>query len=181
MWVGGYDDWTPAEQREWDRDLAELEREKEEKEQKEKKEREQKEQREQKERDERETKTWLELALDDPLYRATYTRIGTTDHYVVDLMKQTASQPGERHLVFEVVNPLYEGLNAILKQCKTSQTRLIRIATSSREHVGVTYTCYCTPKTWSFTVMDEILEGLSDQLSMKQNLNGGLLMQLTFK
>ena len=25
MWIGGYDDWTPAEQREWDRDLAELE------------------------------------------------------------------------------------------------------------------------------------------------------------
>ena len=27
MWVGGHDDWTPAEQREWDRDLEELERE----------------------------------------------------------------------------------------------------------------------------------------------------------
>ena len=27
MWIGGYDDWTPAEQREWDRDLEELERE----------------------------------------------------------------------------------------------------------------------------------------------------------
>lgn len=24
MLVGGYDDWTPAEQREWDRDLEEL-------------------------------------------------------------------------------------------------------------------------------------------------------------
>ena len=35
MWVGGYDDWTPAEQREWDRDLEELEREQEEREQKE--------------------------------------------------------------------------------------------------------------------------------------------------
>ena len=27
MTVGGYDDWTPAEQLEWDRDLEELERE----------------------------------------------------------------------------------------------------------------------------------------------------------
>ena len=26
MWIGGYDDWTPAEQREWDRDLEEYER-----------------------------------------------------------------------------------------------------------------------------------------------------------
>lgn len=24
MWVGGYSDWTSAEQREWDRDLKEL-------------------------------------------------------------------------------------------------------------------------------------------------------------
>ena len=32
MWIGGYDDWTPAEQREWDRDLAELEAEREQRE-----------------------------------------------------------------------------------------------------------------------------------------------------
>ena len=29
MWLGGYSDWTPAEQREWDRDLKELEAERE--------------------------------------------------------------------------------------------------------------------------------------------------------
>ena len=32
MWLGGYSDWTPAEQREWDRDIAELETEREERE-----------------------------------------------------------------------------------------------------------------------------------------------------
>ena len=32
MWIGGYDDWTPAEQREWHRDLAELEAEREQRE-----------------------------------------------------------------------------------------------------------------------------------------------------
>ena len=32
MWIGGYDDWKPAEQREWDRDLAELEAEREQRE-----------------------------------------------------------------------------------------------------------------------------------------------------
>ena len=32
MWIGGYDDWTPAEQREWDGDLAELEAEREQRE-----------------------------------------------------------------------------------------------------------------------------------------------------
>ena len=30
MWVGGYSDWMFAEQREWDRDMAELEGEREE-------------------------------------------------------------------------------------------------------------------------------------------------------
>lgn len=25
MWIGGYSDWTPGEQREWDRHLEELE------------------------------------------------------------------------------------------------------------------------------------------------------------
>ena len=24
MWTGGYDDWTPAKQREWDRDIEEM-------------------------------------------------------------------------------------------------------------------------------------------------------------
>ena len=28
--------------------------------------------------------------------------------------------------------------------------------------------------------MDEIIEGLADQLTMKQDLNGGLLIQLSF-
>ena len=37
MWLGGYCDWTPAEQREWDRDIAELETEREERELKAKK------------------------------------------------------------------------------------------------------------------------------------------------
>ena len=38
----------------------------------------------------------------------------------------------------------------------------------------------CTPDTWSYTVMDEILEALNEQLSMKQDLNRGLLLQLSF-
>ena len=32
MWIGGYDDWTPAEQREWDRDLEEMQAEREQRE-----------------------------------------------------------------------------------------------------------------------------------------------------
>ena len=181
MWVGGYDDWTPAEQREWDRDLEELEREHKAKTDYEKipthletihhmdrKDCKKKEQ----------SKTWLDLALDDPLYKATFTRLGETNAYTVNLQEQTPAQLGDRNLVFEVANPLYQGLNTIL--AKRKETSTIRIQVSSREHVGVSYTCYCTPDTWSYTVMDDILEGLNEQLSMKQNLNRGLLLQLSF-
>ena len=181
MWVGGYDDWTPAEQCEWDRDLEELEREHEERE-KEREENEQKEQKEQKEqreqREEKEPKTWMDLAFVDPLFKATFTRVGDTNANIAELQEQTPSQLGDRNLVFEVVNPLYQGLDAILEKRKEGST--IKIQVSSRQHPNVTYTCYCTADTWSYTIMDEILEGLSDQLSMKQNLNRGLLIQLSF-
>ena len=33
---------------------------------------------------------------------------------------------------------------------------------------------------WSYNKMDEIMDGLAGQLTMKQNLNGGLLIQFSF-
>ena len=58
MWIGGYDDWTPAEQREWDRDLEEMQAER--------------------KQGEREAKnedklSWMELALVYPKFKATGT------------------------------------------------------------------------------------------------------------
>ena len=56
MWIGGYDDWTPAEQREWDRDQEEMQEECEAK---------------------NEDKLYsMKLALDYPKFQATYTKIG---------------------------------------------------------------------------------------------------------
>ena len=118
MWIGGYDDWTPAEQREWDRDLEEMQAESEQR--------------------EREAKN------EDKLIPKL-----ETDLYAVDLKRQTPSKQGDRNLVFEVVYPLYQGLNAILEQRKTPKTSLIKIETSSREHNKVSYTCECTPDQWS--------------------------------
>ena len=186
MWIGGYDDWTPAEQREWDRDLEELEHKEREKKKKPQEKIECKERKEpvRKECDvkseKKEQKTWMDLALEDPLFKATFTQLADTDAFVTTLREQTPHQLGDRNLAFEVVNPLYQGLNAILKPRLTPQTSQIRPLTSCRQHVGVTYTCYCTPETWSYTVMDEIVEGLSEQLSMRQDLNQGLLIQLSF-
>ena len=100
--------------------------------------------------------------------------------YVVDLKRQTPSKQGDRNLVFEVVYPLYQGLNAILEQRKTPKTSLIKIEASSRQHSKVSYTCECTPDQWSYNTMDKISEALADQLTATQNLDQGLLMNLSF-
>ena len=126
-----------------------------------------------------EVKSWMDWAFEDPLYKATFTRLGDTHAYSANLIPQTPVHSDvARNMIFEVVNPLYQGLDVILK--KEQGVSTIKIQVSSREHFYVHYTCYCTPDTWSFTVMDEILQGLDEQLSMKQNLNRGLLIQLSF-
>ena len=40
--------------------------------------------------------------------------------------------------------------------------------------------CEFPPDQWSYAKMDEIIEALTDQLTMKQDLNRGLLMSLFF-
>lgn len=147
MWIGGYDNWTPAE-REWDRDLEELEREQIEQKQKELK--------EMKACEAKSEKTWMDWAFEDPMFKATFTRVGESNAYIAELHEQTSCQLGNRNLIFEVVNPFYQGLDAILKPHLIPQTAQMRLETSSRQYVNVSYTCYCTPDTWSYTVMDEI-------------------------
>lgn len=75
MWVGGYDDWTPEEQREWDRDLEELERERAKRDLKDK----------QTSHVEPQTSHedlfWFTIANDFPLFQATYTRVNGTNLY----------------------------------------------------------------------------------------------------
>ena len=136
MWIGGYSDWTPAEQREWDRDIEELWAE-----------------REQRERTETpaiekrgEDLSWFTMANDFPLFQATYTRVDSMDLYVVDLKQQTPRKPGTRNLEFEVVYPLYHGLDKIIKERTSGSTSLIKIEASSRENAGVTYTCEFSPE-----------------------------------
>ena len=167
IWIGGYSDWTPAEQRQWDRDLEELEAER-------------------AQRDLNDTLTsdvenqkgqdsdelsWLELAIDFLVINITYTRLNATDLYVVDPKEVSPRKPGVRNWDFEVVYPLYQGLNDIIEQRKTPKTTLIKVDTSSREHMDVTYACEFSPDKWSYTTMDVITEALADQLTMKQNLN----------
>lgn len=65
-----------------------------------------------------------------------------------------------------------------LRREKKPSTTPIKVQVSSREQGDVTYVCEFSPDTWSYTTMDEITEALADQLTMKQNLNGGLLMNI---
>ena len=165
MRVGGYSDWTPAEQREWDRDIEKLEAESEERELK----------------TENENKLHrLELAIDDPLFKAAYTRVFGSNLYVVDITQHPPSKEGVRNLDFEIVYRLYHGLNDIIETSKTPKTTYITIKVSSREHLDVTYKCEFSLHQCSYYKMDEITEALADQLTMKQNLNRGLLMSLSF-
>ena len=167
MMVGTYDAWTPVEHREWDKDLEKMWT-----------------KHEQTEREmypeNKENLHWMELALDDPLFKVSYTQIFGSNLYVVDVTQKPPSKKGVRNMDFEIVYPIYHGLNDIIELTKPSKTSQIKIKVSSREHWDVVYTCEFRVDRWSYNKMDEIIEGLADQLTMKQDLNGGLLIQLSF-
>ena len=59
---------------------------------------------------------WLEMTIDYPLFKATYNKIEGTDLYVVDITQLSPRKPGMRNMDFEVVYPLYHGLNDIIEQ-----------------------------------------------------------------
>ena len=136
---------------------------------------------EQTERDTQENCHWMELALDDPIFQARYTQIFGSNLYVVDITQKPPSKEGVRNMDFEIVYPIYHGLNDIIELTKPSNTTHMKIRASSRDHWEVVYTCEFRVDQWSYNKMDEIMDRLADQLTMKQNLNRGLLIQLTFK
>ena len=115
--VGGYSNWTPAEQREWDRDLEKLEAERDEQELKET---EKVEKTNQQNGDNQEL-SWLELAIDFPLFHVTCRRIGGIDMYVVDLTQVSQTQPGLRNLDFEVVCPWYQCRKTLHSRAKENR------------------------------------------------------------
>ena len=105
MRVGTYDAWTPAEQSEWDKDLEERWT-----------------KHEQKEREmypeNKKNLHWMELALDDPLFKVSYTQIFGSNLYVVDITQKPPSKEGVRNMDFEIVYPIYHGLNDIIELTK---------------------------------------------------------------
>ena len=167
MWVGGYDDWTPAEQREWDRDLAALESPSQENEPKETV-------------GEKRDQVWMTLAKDYPLFKVTCKSVWGANIYIVEIKQQSAILEGERNMDFEVVYPFYMALTEVIEKKTTPRTTTIKLRASSREHWDAVYESEFCPMQWGYQKMDDILEGLADELTMKQDLNRGLLVRLWF-
>ena len=167
MRIGLHEEWSPIEEQ-WNEDLEDMWT-----------------THEQTERDthpeNEENLHWMELALEDPLFKVSYTQIFGANLYVVDITQKPLSKEGVRNIDFEIVYPIYHGLNDIIELAKPSKTSQMKIKVSSREHWEVVYTCDFRVDQWSYNKMDEIMDGLADQLTMKQNLNGGLLLQLSFQ
>jgi len=166
MWVGGYNDWTHAEQREWDRDLAELEA-------------------PSKETtevlcDKSDTKHWMELAFEDPLFKVTCNSVWGSNIYIVEIKQQPPTIVGERNMDFEIVYPFYMALTEVIEKKRTSRTVTIKLRASSREHWDAVHECEFSTTQWGYQKMDDILEALADELTMKQDLNRGLLVRLWF-
>ena len=119
MWIGGYDDWTPAEQRDWDRGLEENARWMVEK----------------KAEEERalkaipaDSKTPKEWARDNPLYKACVSvngGYGSHDYTVWLNENSPVRRDVERDRLFEVGNPIYQAFKLSRRIPKgTSQIRL---------------------------------------------------------
>ena len=61
---------------------------------------------------------WIELAFDDPLFKVSYTQIFGCTLYVVDITQKPPSKEGVRNMDFEIVYPIYHGLNDIIELTK---------------------------------------------------------------
>lgn len=171
MWFGGYNDWSPAEQRDWDRDMEENARWFAEK----------------KAEEERaikaipaESMTPKEWAQYNPLYKASVSVNGyKSNDYTVWLYENSPVRKDvERDGLFEVGNPIYQAFR--LPRWMPKDTSQIRLQVTPIRQKTIEYVCYCTPKTWFYTVMEEILHGLNEQLTSPQDLTQGLKIKLSF-
>ena len=143
---------TPTKWREWDRDLKEKTTE----------------------------LHWMELALDDPLYEVSYLKASGTHLYSFDFIKREPRKAGPRNMHFELVYPLYKRMTDIIEAIKQAKTSRIKVLASSREYWNAVYVKEFPVDQWAYNEMDDIVEGLAEQLLMCQNLNRGLLVQFIF-
>ena len=124
---------------------------------------------------------WRTLAIEDPLFQVSSTQVFGTSLFVFDITQKPPTREGVRNWDFEIVHPIYEALNEIIEKTKPAKATRLKIKTCSREHWEAAYTCEFSLEQWSYNKVDEITEGLADQLTATQDLNGGLLIQVSFQ
>ena len=157
MWIGGYSDWTPAEQREWDRDLEAYEKE-----------------------IDVEPTTPREWSWFNPLYKAYIVESDKSRTYnIVFSDTYPARTDVKRDIPLEVSYAVFAEFDQILRR-QLKEVSQIKLQVNSRKYPHVVYTCYCTPATWSSIVMEEIIAGLNEQLISPAVLRLGLDLQVSF-
>ena len=163
MWIGGYNDWTPAEQREWDKDLEDYKKEIE------------------LNIEYTEPRTPRERACFDLLYSA-YVHEGDKPH-VYDIVfsdNYPVQWEVERDIPLEVGVAVYFEFDPIFRRQLSKDVSQIKLQVNSRKYPHVEYTCYCTPATWLFTVMEEIIKGLNEQKAPLKALTLGFVIRVSF-
>ena len=123
---------------------------------------------------------WLELAIEDPLFKVTCNSVWGSNIYIVSIKQQLPTIVGERNMEFEVVYPFYMALTEVIEKKTTPETATIKLRVSSREYWDAVFQDEFSPTQWSYSKMDDILETLAEELTMKQDLNGGLLVRFWF-
>ena len=123
---------------------------------------------------------WMELALDDPLYEVSYARGAGTHLFSFDFIPRKPMKAGPRNVHFELVYPLYKRMTDIIEATKQAKTSRIKVLASSREHWDIVFAKEFPADQWTYNEMDGIVEGLAEQLTMRQNLNRGLFVRFIF-
>ena len=123
---------------------------------------------------------WMELALDDPLYEVSHAHAVGTHLYSFDFIPRKPMKEGPRNMHFELVYPLYKRMTEIIEATKQAKTSRIKVLASSREYWDIVFVKEFPVDQWAYNEMDDIVEGLAEQLTKRQNLNYGLLVRFIF-
>lgn len=94
--------------------------------------------------------------------------------------KQDRGPKSSENVMQELVEAFFIGIDKIIQREKLPTTYAVKIGVNSRELFWVYGTFYTRIAHLKEEFMDKILEGLSEQLGSKEDLNIGLLMKINF-
>lgn len=124
----------------------------------------------------------------DPLYKVEHLQFSKSDRiFRFDVNLHQRRKPRSEDLIEIMAEMLEElpaaffaGLDEIIQREKQATTYGFQVHATSRERLHVFDTFFIRLHNWNVQRMDSILEGLSDKLTMKENLNKGLILVITF-